>query len=56
MYSPKICREQLARLYKLKHSRTKKAPMTQMVREAIEEYLTKNENNQEIKNENNQSH
>jgi hypothetical protein len=44
MYSPKKCREQLTRLYNLKHSRTKKVPMTQMVREAKEEYLNKNEN------------
>jgi predicted DNA-binding protein len=56
MYSPKIRPEQVERLYKLKLSKNSNIPMTKMVREAIEEYLTKNENNQEVKNENTQLH
>lgn len=43
MYSPKIKEDQVIRLYRLKHSRQKIRPMTHMVRDAIEEYLKKEE-------------
>lgn len=43
MYSPKISPDQVVRLHKLKHSTNKKNTMTQMVKEAIEEYLKKQE-------------
>lgn len=48
MYSPRIKDEQLRKLYQLKE--VKKKPITQMVQEAIEEYLSKHDkNNNEVK-------
>ena len=38
-YSPKIKEELVKKLYLLKHSLSKKKPMTRIVNEAIEEYL-----------------
>lgn len=49
MYCPKIKPELVKRLYKLKDSEKKKVPMTQLVSEAIEEYLNKHENKTEAK-------
>lgn len=48
MYSPRIKDEQLRKLYQLKQVSNK--PITQMVQEAIEEYLIKyDKNNSEVK-------
>lgn len=47
MYTPKIDENQIQRLYRLRESLREdgeKATMTAMVREAIEKYLTDNEN------------
>ena len=40
-YSPKLRRDLVSRLYKLKHSSTPKRPITKLVNEAIEAYLNK---------------
>ncbi len=56
MYSPKIKEELVKKLYKLKHSAAEKTPMTQMVNEAVEDYLERRNtigeenNNQSNKN------
>ena len=38
-YSPKIKPELVRELYLLKHSNTRKTPMTRLVNEAVEQYL-----------------
>ena len=43
-YSPKIKEELVRKLYLLKHSLPNKKPMTQIVNEAVEEYLERKEN------------
>lgn len=47
MYAPKINTYYMARLYKLKQ--IKKKPITQMVQEAIIEYLSKHDKYYEVK-------
>jgi uncharacterized protein YfaQ (DUF2300 family) len=53
-YSPKIKQALVRELYLLKHSNSKKTPMTKLVNEAVEEYLAKKreENGKEQSNEN----
>ncbi len=53
-YSPKIKPALVRELYLLKHSNSKKTPMTKLVNEAVEEYLAKKreENGKEQSNEN----
>ena len=43
-YSPKIKEDLVRKLYLLKHSLTKKKPMTRLVNEAVKEYLERKEN------------
>lgn len=40
-YSPKVRKELVKKLYRLKHSTPGKPPMTKMINEAVEEYLNK---------------
>lgn len=42
-YSPKLREDLVSRLYKLKHSSTPKTPITKLVNEAVEDYLSKKE-------------
>jgi hypothetical protein len=53
-YSPKIKPALVRELYLLKHSNSKKIPMTKLVNKAVEEYLAKKreENGKEQSNEN----
>ena len=53
-YSPKIKPALVRELYLLKHSNSKKTPMTKLVNEAVEEYLAKKRegNGKEQSNEN----
>ena len=53
-YSPKIKPALVRELYLLKHSNSKKTPMTKLVNEAVEQYLAKKreENGKEQSNEN----
>lgn len=47
MYSPKINSELLRKLYQLKQ--VKRKPITELVKEAIEEYLSKHDKYNEVK-------
>ena len=40
-YSPKIKKELVKKLYRLKQTSSEKPPMTKMVNEAVEDYLNK---------------
>lgn len=43
-YSPKIRNDLVRKLYLLKHSLPDKKPMTQLVNEAVQQYLERKEN------------
>ena len=43
-YSPKIKEELVKKLYLLKHSLPKRKPMTELVNEAVQQYLERKEN------------
>ena len=43
-YSPKIKIDLVRKLYLLKHSLPERKPMTQLVNEAVEQYLERKEN------------
>ncbi len=40
-YSPKIKKDLVKKLYRLKHATPSKPPMTRMVNEAVKDYLNK---------------
>jgi hypothetical protein len=47
MYSPKVREDLVRKLYQLKHSTAERTPITKLVNKAVEEFLLKQENNNE---------
>lgn len=54
-YSPKIRFDLVRKLYLLKHSLPERKPMTELVNEAITEYLKRNEENGKQKDDTNRN-
>ena len=53
MYSPKIKENLVRELFKLKHSTEKKRPMTQIVNEAVIQYLQRSKEQNERQSQKN---